>query len=68
MPSASAAEAIVFAVNIPPHAPSPGQTAFSISVSSSRVIRPARQAPTASNASTIVTSRPWWWPGSVEPA
>jgi len=29
-----------------------------ISVSSSRVIRPARQAPTPSNASMIVTSRP----------
>ena len=32
MPSASAADAIVFAVYMPPQAPSPGQIAFSISV------------------------------------
>ena len=41
MPSASAAAAIVLAVYMPPQAPSPGQVAFSISVSSSRVILPA---------------------------
>ena len=57
MPSASAAEAIVLAVYMPPHAPSPGQIARSMASTSSRVILPARQAPTASNASMIVTSR-----------
>ena len=36
MPSASAALAMVLAVNIPPQAPSPGQMAFSILATSSR--------------------------------
>ena len=67
-PSASAALAIVFAVYMPPHAPSPGQMARSISSTRSRVIRPRAQAPTASNASMIVTSLPSTWPGRVEPA
>ena len=35
MPNASAALAMVFAVYIPPQAPSPGQIAFSISVTAS---------------------------------
>ena len=56
MPSASAAEAIVFAVYMPPQAPSPGQMARSIASTSSRVISPRAHAPTASNASMIVTS------------
>ena len=55
-PSASAALAIVFAVYMPPQAPSPGQMARSIASTSSRLIRPRAQAPTASNASMIVTS------------
>ena len=68
MPRASATEAIVLAVYMPPHAPSPGQIARSIRSTSSRLILPARQAPTASNASMIVTSRPSTWPGIVDPA
>ena len=38
MPSASAAVAIVLAVNMPPHEPAPGQACRSISVSSATVI------------------------------
>ena len=56
MPSASAALAMVLAVYMPPQAPSPGHIAFSILVTSSRLISPLTQAPTASNASMIVTS------------
>ena len=68
MPSASAALAIVLAVYIPPQAPSPGQIAFSISVTWSRVMRPRMQAPTASKASMIVTSLSPTRPGMIEPA
>lgn len=68
MPSASAAAAIVFAVYIPPHAPSPGQIARSIRSTSSRVISPRAHAPTASNASITDTSRPSTVPGMIEPA
>ena len=68
MPRASAAEAMVFAVYMPPQAPSPGQMAFSISVSRSRLIFPARQAPVPSKASMMVTVSPSSTPGSVEPA
>ena len=53
---------------MPPHAPSPGQIARSILSTSSRLIFPARHAPTASNASMIVTSWPSTWPGMIEPA
>ena len=58
MPSTSNAIAIVLAVNCPPQAPAPGEATFSISVSSSSVIRPAAWAPTASNTSWIVTRCP----------
>ena len=68
IPSASPIEAIVLAVYMPPQAPSPGQIARSMRSTSSRVILPARQAPTASNASMIVTSRPSTLPGMIEPA
>ena len=73
MPSASAALAIVFAVYIPPHAPSPGQMARSMASTSSRLISPREQAPTASNASMMVTSRSvpsdsLATPGRIEPA
>ena len=57
MPIASAALAIVLAVYMPPQAPSPGQMARSIASTSSRDISPRAQAPTASKASMIVTSR-----------
>ena len=53
---------------MPPQAPSPGQMARSIRSTSSRLILPARHAPTASKASMIVTSSPSTWPGMIEPA
>ena len=73
IPSASAALAMVFAVNMPPQAPSPGQIARSIASRSSRLISPRAHAPTASNASTMVTSRSLpsdirARPGRIEPA
>ena len=68
MPSASEMEAMVFAVYMPPQAPSPGQIARSMRSTSSREIRPFTQAPTASKASMIVTSLPSTLPGRVEPA
>ena len=68
IPIASATAAMVLAVNMPPQAPSPGQMARSIRSTSARVIFPARQAPTASKASTIVTSWPSIRPGMIEPA
>ncbi|WP_163733499.1 hypothetical protein [Mycobacterium gallinarum] len=72
MPSASAADAMVLAVYIPPHAPSPGQIARSMMSTSSRDIRPRAQAPTASKASMIVTSFSlpsvsFATPGMIEP-
>ncbi|CAB4885298.1 unannotated protein [freshwater metagenome] len=57
-PIASPTVAIVFAVYMPPQAPSPGQIARSICPTRSSVINPRAQAPTASNASMIVTSLP----------
>ncbi|MPM54804.1 hypothetical protein SDC9_101584 [bioreactor metagenome] len=73
MPSASASEAIVLAVYIPPQAPSPGQMARSIASRSVRLSRPAWQAPAASNPSSSVTSRSVpslsrARPGAIEPA
>ncbi len=68
IPIASAAEAIVLAVYMPPHAPSPGQIARSMASTSSREINPRAQAPTASKASMIVTSRSPTRPGRIDPA
>ena len=48
--------AMVLAVYMPPHAPSPGQMARSMASTSSRDINPREQAPTASKASMMVTS------------
>ena len=59
---------MVLAVYMPPHAPSPGQIARSILSTCSCEINPRAQAPTASNASIIVTSLPSTLPGIVEPA
>src|ERR1700722_4360865 len=56
-PGAWGGLAIVLGVYIPPHAPSPGQMARSIASTSARGIRPRAHAPTASNASMMVTSR-----------
>ena len=73
IPIASATAAIVFAVYIPPQAPSPGQIARSIASTSERGIRPRAHAPTASNASMIVTcfslpSDSFAIPGMIVPA
>ena len=67
MPSASNAQAIVFAVNWPPQAPAPGLATSSSERSSSSVMLPAACAPIASNTSTIVTSRSRQRPGAIEP-
>ena len=67
IPIASAIDDIVLAVNMPPHAPSPGHAARSISVSSSSVIVPAAHAPTASNTVVISMLLPLYTPGMVEP-
>ncbi len=68
MPRASATLAMVLAVYMPPQAPSPGQVAFSMAVSSSWVILPAAQAPTPSKTSMIVRSLSSSLPGIVAPA
>ncbi len=73
MPSASATDAIVLAVYIPPQAPSPGAMAHSMRLRSSSLILPALHAPTASNESMIVTSfsvpsESLTQPGAMEPA
>ena len=63
----------MFAVYMPPHAPSPGAIAHSMRLRSASLILPARQAPTASNESMIVTSfsvpsESFTQPGAIEPA
>ena len=52
MPIASMAEDMVFAVNMPPQEPTPGQECRSTSSSSAWSIRPALYSPTASKALT----------------
>ena len=66
-PIASAIELIVLAVNMPPHAPSPGHALRSISSSSSSLIVPAAHAPTASNTLVMSSATPWCSPGMIEP-
>ena len=68
MPNASKEEDIVLAVYIPPHAPTDGQALCSIPSKSSLDILPAANAPTASNADTIVRSWPFHLPGLIVPA
>ena len=63
----------MLAVYMPPHAPSPGAMAHSMRLRSSSLMRPARQAPTASNESMIVTSfsvpsESLTQPGAIDPA
>ena len=64
---------MVLAVYMPPQAPSPGQMARSMASTSARLISPREHAPTASNASMMVTSRSLpsdilATPGRIEPA
>ena len=58
MPRASAADAIVLAVNMPAHEPTVGQALCSMSASSSSVSEPAAWAPTASNTLTTSSASP----------
>jgi hypothetical protein len=67
MPISSKVVAIVFAVNCPPQAPGPGQALFSMPSNSSREIRPALRAPTASKTSCTVSRRPRYSPYMIEP-
>ena len=66
-PRNSSAIAIVLAVNCPPHAPAPGQAASSTAFRRASSMRPAPCAPTASNTSKMVMSRPSMRPGAMEP-
>jgi hypothetical protein len=68
MPSASNEELMVLAVNMPPQAPTDGQAFFSMPTKSSSCMRPAENAPTASNAETMVRSCPFHLPGLMVPA
>ena len=68
MPSASNDDDMVLAVYMPPHAPTDGQAFFSMPTKSSSLILPAVNAPTASNADTMVRSWPFQLPGLMVPA
>ena len=52
MPNASIAEAIVFAVYIPPHEPGPFTDIFSTAISSSSEMEPLAYSPTFSQTVT----------------
>ena len=72
-PRASATLAIVFAVYMPPQAPSPGANAHSMRCASSSLMVPAFTPPTASNESMIVMSFSVpslrrTQPGAIDPA
>ena len=58
IPNASIADAIVFAVYIPPQAPAPGQACCTIPLKSASSNCPAIFCPKASNADTIFKSCP----------
>ncbi len=66
-PIASETHAIVLAVYCPAHEPAEGQALHSSSCRSASLIVPALCAPTPSNTSTMVTSRPLKRPGRIEP-
>ena len=66
-PSASIADDIVLAVNMPPQEPTPGQAWRSTSSNSVLSMRPALNSPTASKALTTVRFLPSRWPGLIVP-
>ena len=66
-PRQSSATAIVFAVNWPAHVPGPGQARGLDLVQPVRVSRPRSSAPTASQTSWIVSSRPSAFPARIGP-
>ena len=63
----SIVEAIVFAVNMPPHAPAPGQLRRTISPYSSSVMAPASRCPSASKEETTSSRSPFRRPGAMVP-
>ena len=67
IPSASIAEAMVFAVYIPPQAPDPGHDFLIISLYSLLSIEPETFSPHASNAETISNFLFLWQPESIVP-
>ena len=66
-PSASIAEAMVFAVYIPPHEPAPGHACCSRSANAASDSFPAACCPTASNTETMSTGLFWKMPGRMVP-
>src|SRR5258708_18796152 len=67
MPTASTDEDIVFAVYMPPHAPTPGSAFLSMHSKSSFDILPAVQEPTDSNTETSCRPWPLHFPGLIVP-
>src|SRR5699024_10179644 len=67
IPIASMAEDIVFAVNIPPQAPAPGQAAHSTLCNAALSISPLLYCPTPSKADTASKSLPSNFPGNIVP-
>jgi hypothetical protein len=67
MPTASTDEDMVFAVYMPPHAPTPGSALLSMHSKSACDILPAENAPTDSNTETICRSWPLYLPGLMVP-
>ena len=58
---------MVFAVYMPPHAPTPGSAFLSMHSKSSFDMVPELNAPTDSNTDTICRSLPLWRPGLMVP-
>ncbi len=67
MPSASATDAMVLAVNMPAQEPSVGQALRSMASSSDWLMVPADRAPTASKTDTMSSASPLRLPGRIEP-
>ena len=67
MPTASTDDDIVFAVYMPPHAPTPGSALRSMHSKSSFDIFPALKEPTDSKTETICRSCPLCLPGLIVP-